>query len=165
MVLYQYYNVDILNIPTQPEESAIAYVDNVLIMASAKNFTLTHEILANMMTREGGVNEWSMTHNSPLELSKLALIDFTHRAAQREHPVLILSNITEKPSESTKYLRIMVDQHLEWKVHQNYAIEKGSKWAAQIRRATRLSWGITPRYMRCLYIGVALPRILYSMDV
>ena len=130
--------------PTQPEESAIAYIDDALIMASAKNFTLTHKILANMMTREGGVNKWSTTHNSPLELSKLALIDFTHRATQREHLVLLLPNIMVKLSESTKYLGIMVDQHLEWKVQQNYAIEKGSKWAAQIRRATRPSWGIMP---------------------
>ena len=165
MVLYQYYNVDILNIPTKPEESAIAYIDDVLIMALAKNFMLTHEILANIMTREGGVNEWSMTHNSLLELSKLALIDFTHRAAQRECPVLLLPNIMVKPSESTKYLGIMVDQHLEWKVHQNYTIEKGSKWAVQIRRAMRLAWGIMPNYVRHLYIGVALPRILYGMDV
>ena len=165
MVLYQYYNADILNIPTQPKESAIAYINDVLIMASAKNFMLTHKILANMMTREGGVNKWSMTHNSLLELSKLALIDFAHRAAQRECLVLLLPNIMVKPSESTKYLGIMVDQHLEWKVQQNYAIEKGSKWAAQIRRAIRPSWGIMPRYVRCLYIGVALPRILYSVDV
>ena len=113
MVLYQYYNADILNIPTQPKESAIAYVDNALIMALAKNFMLTHKILANMMTREGGVNEWSMNHNSPLELSKLALIDFAHRATQRECLVLLLPNIMVKPSESTKYLGILVDQHLE----------------------------------------------------
>ena len=81
MVLYQYYNADILNIPTQPKESAIAYVDNVLIMALAENFRKTHKILASMMTREEGLNEWSTIHNSLLELSKLALIDFTHRAA------------------------------------------------------------------------------------
>ena len=165
MVLYQYYNADILNIPTQPEESAIAYVDDALIMALAENFTKTHEILASMMTRGGGVNEWSTIHNSPLELSKLALIDFAHRAARRECPALVLPNITVKPSESTKYLGIMVDQHLDWKIHHNYAIEKGSKWAAQIRQATRPSWGIMPKYVRCLYIGVALPRILYGMDV
>ena len=165
MVLYQYYNADILNIPTQPEESAIAYIDNALIMALAKNFMLTHKILANMMTREGGINKWSTTHNSPLELSKLALIDFAHRAAQREHPVLLLPNIMVKPSESTKYLGIMVDQHLKWKVHQSYAIEKGSKWAVQIRRAMRPAWGIMPKYARHLYIGVALPRILYGADV
>ena len=65
MVLYQYYNADILNIPSQPAESAIAYVDDALILAAAKDFATTHEILANMMTREGGVIEWSMTHNSP----------------------------------------------------------------------------------------------------
>ena len=70
-----------------------------------------------------------------------------------------------KPSKSTKYLGIMVDQHLDWKIHHNYTIEKGSKWAAQIRRAMRLSQGIMPKYMRCLYIGVVLPRILYGADV
>ena len=44
-------------------------------------------------------------------------------------------------------------------------IKKGSKWALQIRRLTRPSWGITPRYACHLYIGVALPRILYGADV
>ena len=43
--------------------------------------------------------------------------------------------------------------------------EKGSKWALQIRRLTRPSWGVTPKYARHLYIGVALPRVLYGADV
>jgi hypothetical protein len=28
----------------------------------------------------------------------------------------------------------MLDQHLNWKIHHAYTIEKGTKWAAQVRR-------------------------------
>jgi len=44
-------------------------------------------------------------------------------------------------------------------------VEKGAKWTAQIRRLTRPTWGITPKYAKWLYISVALPRILYAADV
>ena len=42
MVLYQYYNADLLDMPETANESAIAYVDDVLILAMAKNFESTH---------------------------------------------------------------------------------------------------------------------------
>ena len=165
MVLYQYYNADILEVPQGKNEAAIAYVDDVLILASAKDFTETHEILADMMTREGGIYQWTKTHNSPIEHSKLALIDFAHRNNKKDRPNLELPDSSIKPTTSAKYLGVMLDQHLDWKAQQAHAVEKGSKWAAQIKRVTNSSWGITPRYARRLYIGVALPRILYGAEV
>jgi len=45
------------------------------------------------------------------------------------------------------------------------AIEKGTKWVTQINRITKPSWGIMPKYVRCLYISVALPRTLYAIDL
>lgn len=165
MVLYQFYNADILDVPKQAKESAIAYVDDALILATAKDFNETHRLLLDMMTRDGGINDWSKTHNSPLEHSKLALIDFAHRNNRKERPKLTLPNVTLTPTQSTKYLGLMIDQHLNWKAQHAYAIEKGSKWASQIRRITRPSWGITPKYARRLYIGVALPRILYGSEI
>ena len=165
MVLYQFYNADLLDIPTLASESAIAYVDDALILATAKDFTATHQMLTDMMTREEGVYDWSRTHNSPLEHSKLALIDFAHRNNNKDRPDLTLPSIMLPPSHSTKYLGIIIDQHLNWKAQHTHALEKGSKWASQIRRVTRPSWGITPKYARRLYIGVALPRILYGADV
>ena len=165
MVLYQFYNADILDIPTLSNESAIAYVDDALILATAKDFAATHNTLANMMTREGGIYNWSKTHNSPLEHSKIALIDFAHRNNNKERMNLTLPNIMITPSSSTKYLGVIIDQHLNWKAQHAYAIDKGTKWASQIRRVARPSWGITPNYARRLYIGVALPRILYGAEV
>ena len=78
MGLYQYYNADLIEVPKDPGESAMAYVDNSVMIAIADIFLEAHRKLLSMMTREGGVAEWSSLHNSPLEYSKLVLVDFAH---------------------------------------------------------------------------------------
>ena len=165
MILYQFYNADLLDIPSSKDQLAIAYVDDALILATAKDFTQTHQLISNMMTKPDGILDWSTTHNSPLELTKLALINFAHSCNHKERLDLILSNITIKPAISTKYLGVIIDQHLNWKAQHAKVVEKGTNWAMQIRRASRPSWGITPRYARKLYISVAIPRILYGAEI
>jgi len=91
MVLYQYYNTDLLDIPKyNDEEDAKAYVDNAFMLASAKDFQSVHHKLTDMMCREGGVENWTKTHSSPLEYSKLALINIAHRCKNVGNPPLIL---------------------------------------------------------------------------
>lgn len=165
MALYQFYNADLLNIPTGKNESAIAYVDDAILTATADTFQQAHERLADMMTREGGAIEWTEIHNSCFEYSKLALIDFAHRSKRILRPALILPNITITPTDSAKYLGIILDKELNWREQEVYVTGKGTTWSAQIRRAVRPSWGLTPKMARKLYVGVALPRILYGIDV
>ena len=165
MALYQYYNADILEIPHRPQESAEAYVDDAILTATAKTFEEAHEILADMMTRSGGMIEWSRTHNSSIEYSKLALIEFAHPGVKKPRPPLVLPSITIEPTLSAKYLGIMLDQNLNW-AHQLAQVRgKGSTWTAQIKRLTRPTWGLTPKGARKLFVSVALPRILYGIDV
>jgi ribonuclease HI len=165
MALYQFYNADLLDIPTCKDEDSIAYVDDALLLAIADDFTKTHSILADMMTRETGVINWSKSHNSPLENSKLALIDFAHQNNSKQRPNLTLPHITIEPTTNAKYLGVIFDQHLKWSNQHAHVTGKGLNWASQIRRATRPSWGITPKYARRLYISVALPKVLYAIDV
>jgi ribonuclease HI/exonuclease III len=165
MALYQYYNADLLEIPESKDEDAMAYVDDTLLLASGKNFEETHRKLADMMDRKGGVAEWSTDHNSPLEYSKLALIDFAHRQSAKRRPALQLAQIVVKPVASAKYLGVIFDQNLSWKAQQAKAVEKGTKWAAQIRRISKQTWGVTPKYARRLFISVAIPRIYYAIDL
>ena len=165
MVLYQYYNADLLDIPSNASEEAMAYVDDAILIATGTNFIETHNILTDMMTREGGAISWSRDHNSRFEFSKLALMDFAHRNSKKERRPLKLLDTTLTPTASTKYLGIYFDQHLDWNTQRNYAVEKGTKWTAQIQRATAPSWGLTPANARRIYIGVAIPRILYAIDI
>lgn len=144
MALYQYYNADILEIPNRPQESAEAYVDDAILIATAKTFEEAHEVLAEMMTRTGGMEEWSKSHNSSIEYSKLALIDFAHPGVKKPRPPLTLQNITIEPTQSAKYLGIVLDQNLKWTQQLASVRRKGSKWAAQIKRLTRPTWGLTP---------------------
>ena len=165
MALYQFYNADILNIPEGKNEGAIAYVDDVILIATGSNFNETHERLADMMTREKGAISWAEKHNSRFEFSKLALIDFAHQNRKLDRPPLILPETTVKPTASAKYLGVYLDQSLLWKEQLAYVIGKGTTWAAQIRRVARPTWGLTPRSARKLYIGVALPKILFGLEI
>jgi len=165
MALYQFYNADLVEIPREDEgESAEVYVDDAILTASGRTFKEAHEKLKDMMTREGGAIDWAKKHNSPFKYNKLALIDFAHSNKKIERPPLTLPDITIKPTKSAKYLGIMLDQGLRWNEQLTYVQEKGSKWAAQIRRAARPSWGLTPKAARKIFIGVALPRILYGAE-
>ncbi|KAI0057650.1 hypothetical protein BV25DRAFT_1812092, partial [Artomyces pyxidatus] len=75
MVLYLYYNADLLDIARGRGELAMAFVDDAILIVIGPSFTATHAKLADMMTRSGGAIEWSQLHNSCFEFSKLALID------------------------------------------------------------------------------------------
>ena len=165
MVLYQYYNADLLDIPNGADEDAEAYVDDAFMLAADVDFTSAHRKLVRMVCDEGGVESWSKTHSSPLEYSKLALINFAHSSKKIGSPTLQLPTRSVQPVESTKYLGVYFDRSLKWKVQQAHAVEKWTKWAAQIRRLARPSWGITPKYAKKLFTSVAIPKVLYAIDV
>lgn len=109
MVLYQYYNVDLLDIPKGANESAMAYVDDAILIAIGANFTETHKTLTDMMTRTGGAIDWSNDHNSHFEYSKLALMDFAHHSSKKERRPLTLLSTTLLPAANTKYLRASIN--------------------------------------------------------
>ncbi|KAI0055079.1 hypothetical protein BV25DRAFT_1816121, partial [Artomyces pyxidatus] len=75
MVLYLYYNADLLDIARGRGELAMAFVDDAILVVIRPSFLATHATLTDMMTRPGGAIEWSHLHNSRFEFSKLALID------------------------------------------------------------------------------------------
>ena len=56
MVLYQYYNADLLDIPNSPSEFAAAYVDDTILVATTKTFEEAHVKLKDMLTRKNGAH-------------------------------------------------------------------------------------------------------------
>jgi len=133
MILYQFYNADLLDIPKRKEESATAFVDDATIIVTTDTFPKAHEMLVDMMTRPGGVAEWSTLHNSPLKYSKLTLVDFAHSRSMKERVPLQLLQKEISPSESAKYLGVVFNQNLNWKAQQAHAVGKGTSWTSQIK--------------------------------
>ena len=75
MVLYQYYNADLLDVPTSPSEFAAAYIDDAILVATAKTFEETHKMLVNMMTREDGTQKWVKDHNCYVLVERSARLE------------------------------------------------------------------------------------------
>jgi ribonuclease HI len=164
MILYLYYNADVLDIPQGKHEMGLGYVDDKALIAIDKTFEKAHHTLKRMMTRPDGANEWSRTHNSRFELSKLVLVDFT-RSRSTRRPPLTLQDTTLIPQQTHKFLGVLMDQELRWNHQADYALGKATKWTLAFRRLARPSTGIHPRLMRQLYNAVAIPKITYAADV
>ncbi|EUC60825.1 reverse transcriptase from transposon X-element protein, putative, partial [Rhizoctonia solani AG-3 Rhs1AP] len=120
-----------------------------------------------MMTRKDGALDWSDTHNSTFELDKTACIDFAPPARSRnlDRPPLQIRDQIITPVKSHTLLGVILDQTLNWREQCDKALAKGQKWAGQLNRLARMSYGTSARTARRLYLSIAVPRFTYAADV
>ncbi|KAL7281404.1 hypothetical protein ACG7TL_004717 [Trametes sanguinea] len=128
-----------------------------------------------MMVRTSGVLAWSRPRKVEFELSKTALVVFSrrrepipgrpHRTQPIHRPDAVIAGQRITPSTSVKHIGVILDQELRFKEHAQYALGKGQYWATQFQRLAQPSKGMPARFARQLYIAVAVPRMLYAVDV
>src|SRR6266481_4452938 len=164
MLLYLSYNADLLEVPTGHDEMGLGYVDDMVLMSTAKDFGKAHQRLKRMMVWAGGVVEWSGTHNSPFETTKSVLVDFM-QSKTVVCPSMTLSGVMLSLQPTHRFLGVQVDQELQWNHQASGALAKASKWVLAFRRLARPSVGVRPSLMRQLYNSVAVPKMTYAADV
>lgn len=174
MIIYLFYNADLLEIPVG-KEGAVAFVDDASLIAEADSFEETHQILHNMMTRTTGGLRWSTDHNSKFEASKLRIVDFSPKRVKHPQkagktvpmprPEFRLEGKVIKREEAFKSLGVLLDQELNWKAQTHAAIAKATKWILLFKRLTKPSTGLKPKLMRQMYQSVAIPKLTYAADV
>jgi len=163
MILYIIYNADLVRTAKGKQELTLAFVDDTAFLAIGKTFQEMHEILQDMLERNGGF-DWSDLHNSHFVPSKFMLIDFMLNRL-KEHPPLVERGATIHPTPTHKFLRVILDQELRWWEHTAYAITKGAHYAMLLRHLTRTSQGVPTRLIHQLYQTVAIPHTLYTASV
>ena len=77
MLLYAYYNADLMDIAKGKSELPTGFMDDCAFVAVADTIDETHVILKNMIEHTNSGLDWSLNHNSPFELSKQAVMNFT----------------------------------------------------------------------------------------
>jgi hypothetical protein len=166
MILYVIYDSDLVDIAVgrSKTERTLAFVDDTAFIAIGKSFHETHAILKNMLERTGGGYDWARDHNSKFETSKFALVDFSMNAVKERSP-LTTRGITITPTATHRFLGVILDQALRWTAHIAYALAKGTAYVFQLRRLSLTSTGIPLSLMRQLYLAVALPKMLYAVDL
>jgi hypothetical protein len=164
MIVYLFYNADILDLPKNKNELVVAFVDDTALFVEGPTFDDTHSTLKRMMNRRHGAFEWSALHNSKFEVTKFALIDFS-RKKDVLRPPLRLRQTVIKPSVSHKFLGVIFDQDLRWKLQVENVVAKASRWVSLFKRIARNRSGLSSPLLRRLYRAVAIPKITYAADV
>ena len=164
MIIYLFYNADLVRVAKGPNELAVAFVDDTALLAEGPSFTDTHSTLRRMMNRDNGAFDWARKHNSRFEVSKFALIDFTRRKDMPRTPIRV-RDILIQPSPTYKFLGVIFDQELRWKPQVEYAFAKAMKWIMLFKRIAKNRSGISSQLLRRLYTAVAIPKITYAADV
>ena len=175
MIIYILYNADLLELAIPPEEDSLGFVDDALVMVEGDSFEENVNSLTDFMNREDGGFAWSRDHNSRFAIDKLAITHFTQKRTRDPQnprrfvpmptPDLILEGKVVRQEPSYKYLGIHVDSQLRWTTQTHEAIAKATKWVLLYRRLTKPSAGLSPKFMRQLYITVAIPKMTYGLDV
>ena len=127
------------------------------------------------MTREEGGFAWAEAHNSTFAIDKLVVTHFTRRRSAdlgrpgctiiREAPALMLRGKPVKVSQAYKYLGIHVDSQLNWKIQMQQAISKATKWTLLYKWLMKPVSGLSASFMKHLYLTVAVPKMMYGLDM
>ena len=158
MIIYLFYNTDLLDIAKSRMEMAVAFVNDTALFAEAATFADTHVKLRDMMNRRRGAFKWSATHNSKFEVSKFALVDFS-RKKNIDRPPIILRQTTIEPTMHHKFLGVYFNQELWWRQHIDYTVSRATKWIPLFKRITRTQSGLSSQLLRHLNIAVVVPKI------
>jgi len=174
MILYAFYNAPLVENTLHKHESSYSFVDDCLYLAIADTLPETHSAVKDMIERQGGGFTWSTFHNSPFELSKLALMNFpcSHHGVAPPDLILTYTNsncsVTNQSIDTVptyKYLGVVFDSQLRWSAHHHKVITNATWWSLQIARLSRISGGMPPRRLCQLYNTVAVPAFIYAADV
>ena len=126
MLLYIIYNADLLDITDDDQlEAALGYVDDIALVAVGNNFDETTTRLQNLMTKQDGGLDWSVSHNSRFEINKSAVMHLSRLSRvdpeqvdcriPLPRPPLIVNNQTITEVQTYKYLGVIIDTQLRWK--------------------------------------------------
>src|ERR1700720_163560 len=122
MTFFSFYNAPLLETARGHDELSPGFVDDSMMLAIGNNLAVCHEKLKDMMERPKGGFEWSRTHNSPFEISKIALMNFPclyrdtspgDLILDRPNPDRLVNTSSIKAVNLYKYLGVIFDADLK----------------------------------------------------
>ena len=151
MLYYVFYNAPLIEIASGSSELSPGFVDDSMMLAIGDSLAICHTTLKNMTECPSSGFDWSHTHNSPYELSKVGLMNFpcSFRDQIRTDLTLHKPNLDGLGSASTiqtvtsyKYLGVIFNLKLCWTLHQAKVIANASFWSLQVWRLSCTASGL-----------------------
>jgi ribonuclease HI len=171
---FGFYNAPLIETASSEDELSPGFVDDSMMLAIGDSLMQCHAKLKDMMERPRGGFEWSLTHNSPYELSKMGLMNFPRSyrdtiprplSLDKPNPDGSVTTSLTNPVSSYKYLGVIFDPKLHWTLQQTKALTTVAFWSSRIWRLSKPASGISTAGTKQLYNTVAIPRFTYGADV
>lgn len=121
MIYYSFYNAPLIDSAQLRNETVIGFVDDCTLLVTGNTLDDTHRSIREMMERDGGCFDWSISHNSPFELTKFAAIDFARRNTQPPSQPLVITKTNRDgtrtsqiilPTPHHRFLGVLIDAKL-----------------------------------------------------
>jgi len=92
-------------------------------------------------------------------------VHFTRNHNRVINAAITVGNVTIEPSNEAKYLGVIFDKELRFKIYLQYIIKKGTKAAMALSSIAKNSWGIQYKYARLLFNAVISARTDYTIII
>ncbi|KAM5541945.1 hypothetical protein V8D89_004255 [Ganoderma adspersum] len=109
--------------------------------------------------------DWSCRHACQFDLGKFQLVHYTRNERRYSPLALQIREHCIMPSDSAKYLGIMLDCHLRWSEQVESAITKGMAAVLAVSQLSQPMFGLPHQYAWQLFKAVICPKLEYSLPV
>ncbi|KAJ3476748.1 hypothetical protein NLI96_g10952 [Meripilus lineatus] len=163
-ILYLFYGADLLEITddTQRDRFTAGYIDDTMLAATSATI---EENVAKLEAMAIKALEWSSTHACKFDITKFQLVHFTRNQRKYQDLPVTVADHQVSPTDTAKYLGIILDRRLRWKEQVEKAMSVGTSTMLAVARLSKSTKGLPQRYAMQLYRSVVQPKVEYGLPV
>jgi len=137
---------------------AQGFADDRIAMVIGCFSTTLCEIMQRVLK---GIERWCTERELSVNPSEMELVLFTRKyKVERLSPVIFYSKELTL-CKQVKYLGVIHNPKLWWKLHVDAKCNKALAAFYQVRNATSKTWGISPKVVHSIYMAVIRPMLTY----
>ncbi|CAF3301997.1 unnamed protein product [Rotaria sp. Silwood2] len=162
-LLYIIYTADSMNgIPEHTEHGLFA--DDTALWTSSNTTT---SLSSRLQQSIDAFQSWCKSWKLKLQPTKTELVHFTvHPRKKYKNPVTVkIDDISIKPSNSTRYLGIIIDKTLNWRSHMHHIESKIAGRISLLRFLNRAAYEPNDKIMLNIFKSIARTIIIYGYPI
>merc|ERR1711911_474744 len=141
-----------------PEVQCTLYVDDFTIFISARNESLSNRALQLSINK---IAKWTKSKGLKLSTEKSVAVKFEQRKKGNE-PTLTLQGSPIRSQDSTRYLGLIMDKRLNWRLHVEHLRTSCTPAINLLKHLSHLSWGADRTTLKHLYTALVQSRLDYD---
>ena len=175
-ITFLFYNSNLINVASNRRDCiGLGFIDDMAFTARGRSQEEVNRKLKELIEKDDGALAWGREHKAEFKLDKTALLCATRgrvpdpnnrgKSKLASWPPITIQGHHIQPFKSVKFLGVIIDNELRFKEHAAHAIAKGTKYVLACSRMTKVSKGVWGTVMKRLYEAVAIPKMLYVVDI